>query len=90
MVNANDEMIEKAAATMSGWCAGCGARLEREAHKTIGLYVPDDGSGRGLYLMCDPCHNAVVTESEGYEKLLERVEQRVAAYAVIGDTKGNA
>lgn len=90
MVNANDEMIEKAAATMSGWCGGCGTRLERETHKTIGLYVPNGGGSRGLYLMCDSCQNAVVTESEGYEKLLERIEQRVAAYAAVGDTKGNA
>ena len=89
MESVNDK-LQKAAAGMSGWCGGCGIRLEYATPKIVGLYVPNDGGPKGLYILCEQCHTAITTNADGYEELLERVEQRMAAHVAIGNTKGSA
>ena len=88
MANAKKTM-EEVADSMSGWCAGCGKRLELEDWKSPSVYVRNDGV-QCLYLMCDPCVRAVHNREPGYEALLERVEKRADATAEIGNPKGAA
>ena len=89
MESVNDK-LQKAAAGISGWCGGCSARLEYATPKIIGLYVPNGGGSKGIYILCEQCHTAITTHAEGYEKLLEHVEKRMAAHSAIGNTEGSA
>lgn len=89
MANAEKDW-KKMAEFMSGWCAGCGTRLEKDTPKTLSVYVPDSTSKQALYLICNPCCEVVVNHLEGYEKILERVEQRAKLYFAVDNTKGGA
>lgn len=88
MANAK-KSLQEIADTMSGWCGGCGKRLEIADWKSPSLYVRNDGL-QCLYMMCEPCVTAVHNKQPGYEALLERVESRANATAAIGDTQGTA
>lgn len=88
MANAK-KTLQEIANTMSGWCGGCGKRLETVDWKSPSLYVRDDGL-QCLYMMCEPCVTAVHNKQPGYEVLLERIESRANAAAAIGDTQGIA
>jgi predicted RNase H-like HicB family nuclease len=81
---------EKAAENMSGWCAGCGTRLEKETPKTFSVYVSKDNTTKAIYLICDPCCDIVVSHSEGYEEILKRIEERAALHSAVGNAQGEA
>ena len=88
MANA-EARIWDPAEPVSGWCGGCGKRLEREDKKTTGFCVLDNGI-KGLYLMCESCMDIVKNDKPGHDAILERVESRIKAHAKIGNAKGTA
>lgn len=73
---------------LSGYCAGCGGRLEKETEKTVGVFVPHVlSTQKAIYLLCMPCFASVQRGGEEGERRMKRIEQRVKLYESTG---GNA
>ena len=70
---------------LSGYCAGCGERLEKENKKVVGVFKPRDLSKKeGIYLLCMPCFDIIQHDKEGKEARLNRVEERFKLHTSIG------